>query len=316
MSGRVHRTPLLHSSLLDRRVGTTVWLKAENFQRGGAFKARGAFNAALAGLEAGDHRGLAALSSGNHGQAVAIAAAELGLSATVVMPATASPVKVAAVKGYGGEAITEGVTQENREERAAEIAAERNLRFIHPHNDPFVIAGQATVGFEIADQLQHRGVERALVLAPVGGGGLVSGVLLALRQAMPSSMVVGIEPEQGNDGQLSLLEGVRVSLPQVPRTVADGAATMSLGALCWEVIHQHLGRIATVSDLEIGEALWWLWSRCKLVVEPTAAMTLAALLAEPRGGRLGEPLPDQVVCLISGGNCLPAQIAALVAPPT
>ncbi len=316
IEGRVRRTPLAHSRLLDARAGARVWLKAENLQRAGSFKARGAFNAALVGLEQGDRRGLLALSSGNHGQALALAAAELGLAATVVMPASASPVKVAAVRGYGAEAITEGVTQENREQVTARLAEERGLRFIHPHDDPHVISGQATVGFELAEQLESRGVAEPLVLVPVGGGGLISGVLLALLRALPRARVLGVEPEAGNDGQLSLQQGRRVSLPAPPQTVADGAATMRLGELCWELIREHLERIVTVSDPEVAEACWWLWSRCKLVVEPTGAMTVAALLAEPGGGRLGglERGGAEVVCVLSGGNCLPQQLASLIGP--
>jgi threonine dehydratase len=304
---RIHRTPLLHSLLLDQRVGGRVWLKAESFQRAGSFKSRGAFNAALFGLEGGDQRGLLAISSGNHGQAVALAAAELGLAAAVVMAAKSSPVKKAAIRAYGAEVISEGVTLANREEVAEELASRRGLRLIHPHDDPQVISGQATVGWELAADLQSRGVTDPLVLVPLGGGGLLSGVALALHRFLPRATVVGVEPEAGNDGLLSLQSGSRVTLPGEVDTVADGAATMRLGSLCWEVIKREIEKILTVSDAQIGEACWWLWSRCKLVVEPTGALAVAAALS-----RIGSSPPPEIVCILSGGNCLPGQIAELV----
>ncbi|MGC1184733.1 MAG: pyridoxal-phosphate dependent enzyme [Candidatus Dormiibacterota bacterium] len=304
---RVHRTPLLHSRLLDERVGSRVWLKAENFQRSGSFKARGAFNAALVGLEAGDQRGLLAISSGNHGQAVALAASELGLAATVVMAGKSSPVKKEAIRAYGAEVVSEGVTISNREEIAAELASRHDLRVIHPHDDPHVISGQATVGWDLAEDLKSRGVANPLVLVPLGGGGLLSGVALALKRFVPGAVVVGVEPEAGNDGLLSLASGKRVSLSAEPVTVADGAATIRLGSLCWEVIKREIAEIRTVSDRQLGEACWWLWSRCKLVVEPTGALAAAAAI-----GATESPGDRDTVCVLSGGNCLPAQIAALI----
>ncbi|HEY6538125.1 MAG TPA: pyridoxal-phosphate dependent enzyme [Candidatus Dormibacteraeota bacterium] len=303
---RVHRTPLLHSRLLDQEVGGRVWLKAENFQRAGSFKSRGAFNATLVGLEAGDRRGLVALSSGNHGQALALAAAELGLPAVVVMAETSAPVKVAAVQAYGAEVISQGVTVANREEIAARIAAERGFRLVHPHDDADVISGQATVGVELAEQVRSRGLERPTVLVPLGGGGLLAGVAIAVHRWLPGARVVGVEPEAGNDGYLSLTSGTRVTLAQAPVTVADGAATLRLGALCWEVIKAEVADIVTVSDRQIAGACWWLWSRTKLVVEPTGAMAVAAALA-------GLAAAPELVCVLSGGNCLPKQIADLTA---
>ena len=314
---RVHTTPLLHSRLLDQAVGGRVWLKAENFQRAGSFKSRGAFNAALVGLEEKDSRGLLALSSGNHGQAVALAAAELGLSAVVVMSEGSSPVKIAAVRSYGAEVVTEGVNLGNRERVASELAAERGLRLIHPHDDPHVISGQATVGYELAGQLQARGVEAPLVLVPLGGGGLLAGMAIALRRWLPKARVAGVEPESGNDGALSLASGRRVTLPEAPVTVADGAATLRLGAIDWEVIRTTVDDIVTVSDRQIGEACWWLWSRCKLVVEPTGALGVAAALSTARSlAGLRQSAsgadPTEIVCVLTGGNCLPSQIADLV----
>lgn len=317
LRGRVHTTPLLHSRLLDQAVGARLWLKAENFQRSGSFKARGAFNAALVGTEAGDTRGLAALSSGNHGQAVALAASELGLAATVVMAANSSPVKVAAVRDYGADVITQGVTLANREQVAAAVAAERGLRLIHPHDDPHVISGQAMVGYELACQARGRGIDAPIVVVPVGGGGLVSGVTLALRRWLPQARVVGVEPEAGDDAAKSLRAGRLISLDTAPVTVADGAATMRLGELPWRIIREGVDEIVTVADRQLGEACWWLWSRCKLVVEPTGALAVAAAmhgsgtlagLRHPSGG----DQPADIICVLSGGNCLPDQLVGLI----
>jgi threonine dehydratase len=303
--------------LLDQAVGARVWLKAETFQRSGSFKARGAFNAALVGLEGGDLRGLAAFSSGNHGQAVALAASELGLAATVVMPATSSLVKIAAVRGYGATVVTEGVTLLNRELVAAREAAEGDLILIHPHDDPQVIAGQATAGVELAQQSLDRGVEAPVVLVPVGGGGLISGVAAALSRWLPQARIVGVEPATGNDAQQSLRAGRLIELNAPPLTSADGAATLRLGQLPWQIIQDQIGEIVTVSERQIAEACWWLWSRCKLVVEPTGAMTVAAALAGVGSlSRDGGTKPSEIICFLSGGNCLPAQIASLVGDPT
>ncbi len=317
LRGRVHATPLLHSSSLDRQAGARLWLKAESFQRSGSFKARGAFNALLAGLEAGDRRGVLAVSSGNHGQAVALAASELGLPATVVMPQGASPVKISAVRSYGATVVTDGVTGENREEVARNLAAELDLRLVHPHDDPWVIAGQSTVATELVAQAQRAGLSPGPVLVPVGGGGLLAGVCLALERAWPGAVVIGVEPALGDDAKRSLESGRLVTLARTPETVADGARTLRLGGLCWEVIRRRVQRIVTVTDVEIAEACWWLWSRCKLVVEPTGALTVAAAL---RAGRDRASLglaaapgdAGDLVCILSGGNCTPAQIADLV----
>ena len=315
--GRVHRTPLLHSELLDAHSRSEVWLKAETFQKGGSFKARGAFNSLLAALESGDRRGVLAVSSGNHGQAVALAARELQLSATVVMPEGSSPVKLAAVGGYGATIVTKGVTGENREDVALEMAERLGLRLVHPHNDPLVIAGQSTVGSEIVDQVRALGIRPTTVLVPVGGGGLLAGVVLAFRELLPGVEVVGVEPASANDAQQSLAAGRLVALSQTPDTAADGARTLHLGSLCWEVIRPRVTSVMTVTEQEIAEACWWLWSRCKLVVEPTGAMTVAAARQLRRAGAGdGDASSKQgsLVCILSGGNCAPRQICDLLGP--
>lgn len=313
LEGRVHHTPLLHSRLLDLRLGRTVFLKAESFQRGGSFKARGAFNALLAALEEGDTRPVIAVSSGNHGQAVALAASELGIPATVVMPEDSSPVKVAAVRAYGARVVTEGVTGINREQVAADMASRLGLRLVHPHNDPLVIAGQASLAAELSSQLEPLGVRPAAVLAPLGGGGLLAGLCLGAAEHLPGVQVVGVEPESADDGAQSLARGELVTLARPPVTAADGVRTLHLGSLCWEVIRERAASVLTVTEAELAEACWWLFTRLKLVVEPTGALAVASLLRDP--GRIAAG--GDLVCVLSGGNCLPSQISQLVAehPP-
>lgn len=317
LEGLVRRTPLLQSRLLNERAGCRVWLKAESFQRSGSFKARGAFNAALAGLEAGDRRGLVALSSGNHGQAVALAARDLGLAAVVVMPEGSSPVKVAAVLGYGANVVMDGVTVLNRERVAADLAAERDLRLLHPHDDLLVMAGQATVAEEVTEQAKEQGFTPQLVVVPVGGGGLLAGVATSIRRRVPGCRVVGVEPATGDDAAQSMRAGRLISLSEPPPTVADGARTLHLGQTCWEIIREQADAIVTATEAELAQALWWLWSRCKLVVEPTGALALAAVLggssgAELWGERSGSAAPTDIVCVLSGGNCEPKQVVALL----
>ena len=304
---RVHRTPLFRSRLLDQRVGRPVWLKAESLQRSGSFKARGAFNALLTGLEAGDHRGVLAVSSGNHGQAVAMAAAELGLADTVVMPEGSSPVKVEAVLAYGAQVVMKGVTGLNREQVAAELAAQKGLRLVHPHDDPLVIAGQASLAMELAGQLAEVGSQPMALLAPLGGGGLLSGLCLGGAQWLPGVRVVGVEPEGADDGARSLHSGRLVTLTAVPDTAADGVRTLHLGEHCWEVIRERASEVLTVSEAELAEAAYWLFTRLKLVVEPTGALAVAALLRDRPELSVGA----EVVCVLSGGNCLPRQLADL-----
>ena len=309
LAQRVHRTPLFRSRLLDERVGRPVWLKAESLQRSGSFKARGAFNAVVAGLEAGDRRGVLAVSSGNHGQAVALAAGELGLSATVVMPENSSPVKITAVRAYGARVVSDGVTGQNREQVAADIAARDGLRLIHPHNDPLVMAGQSTVAMELAEQLAEVGARPQAILAPLGGGGLLAGLCLGAAIRLPEVAVLGVEPETADDGARSFSSGELVTLDEVPQTAADGVRTLHLGRRCWEVIRAQAGGVLTVSEEELAEAAYWLFTRLKLVVEPTGALAVAALLRE----RPEIPAGLGAVCILSGGNCLPQQLAEFTA---
>lgn len=308
VGGRAHRTPLLHSRLLDKRVGRRVLLKAENLQRSGSFKFRGAVNALLAALEGGDRGPVGAVSSGNHGQALALAASELGLAATVVMPEDSSAVKVAAVGAYGARVITEGVTASNREELALELCSREGLRLVHPHNDPLVMAGQSTLAAELQEQLSELGAEPGGVLAPLGGGGLLAGLCLGAAPHLPGVAILGVEPESGDDGARSLREGRLVTLGAPPETAADGVRTLHLGSLCWEVIRERAGGVLTVSEKGLAEACWWLLTRTKLMIEPTAGLPLAALLEHPDA----VPPDGDLVLLVSGGNCLPEQLVAFI----
>jgi len=291
IAGRVHRTPVIGSRLLDRELGCRALLKAEHLQRVGAFKARGAFNALLALDPATRAAGVVAVSSGNHAQAVALAAAETGSRAVVVMPADANPGKVAATRAYGAEVVTEGVTAETREAAVRELAAERGLHLVHPFDDPDVMAGQGTAALELLQDAP----DLDLVLVAVGGGGLLAGTAAAVKGRSPATRVVGVEPATAADARASLAAGRRVRLPAVPVTVADAVRSQVVGERPFEVMRRLVDEIVTVTDAELLEALALCWSRTKQLVEPTAALPLAALrTGAAKGGRVG--------VILSGGN--------------
>jgi threonine dehydratase len=291
IAGRVHRTPVIGSRLLDRELGCRALLKAEHLQRVGAFKARGAFNALLALDPATRAAGVVAVSSGNHAQAVALAAAETGSRAVVVMPADANPGKVAATRAYGAEVVTEGVTAETREAVVGALAAERGLHLVHPFDDPDVMAGQGTAALELLQDAP----DLDLVLVAVGGGGLLAGTAAAVKGRSPATRVVGVEPATAADARASLAAGRRVRLPAVPVTVADAVRSQVVGERPFEVMRRLVDEIVTVTDAELLEALALCWSRTKQLVEPTAALPLAALrTGAAKGGRVG--------VILSGGN--------------
>lgn len=299
IAGRVHRTPVLTSRLLDRELGCQVVAKAEHLQRVGAFKARGAFNALLSLDQATRARGVIAVSSGNHGQAVALAAAETGGRAVVVMPADANPAKVAATRGYGGEVITEGVTASSREAIVRQLAEERGLHLIHPFDDLDVMAGQGTAALEL---LEEAG-ELDVVVVPVGGGGLISGTAAAVKGRSPAIRVVGVEPATAADARASLAAGRRIALPHPPATLADGVRSLSVGEWPFEVMRRLVDEIVTVTEDELREALVLAWSRTKQLIEPTAALPLAGLRSRAvRARRAG--------VVLTGGN---VDVAPLVA---
>jgi threonine dehydratase len=298
IEGRAHRTPLLHSRTLDARVGAPVALKAENFQRAGAFKFRGACNA----VRALRPDGVCSASSGNHAQSLALAAREQGASATILMPMDAPAAKRAATEGYGAEVVEFDRYRDDREALVRDLAAERGLTLIHPYDEPLVMAGQGTVGLELAGDVDDLDV----VVVPVGGGGLIAGVATAVKALQPRARVVGVEPEASDDVARSLRAGERVSV-EVRQTIADGQQLRTPGERTWPVIESLVDDAVTVSDEEIVVAMRLLFERLKVVAEPSGASALAAVLAGRvalRGGTVG--------IVISGGNVGAARFASLM----
>ena len=302
LNGVAHRTPVLTSRTLDERTGAHVHAKAECFQRGGAFKFRGAYNK-LASLDADARaRGVLAYSSGNHAQAVAIASRLLGTSATIVMPEDAPPAKLEATRGYGAEIVTYDRWTENREEIGRRLAEERGAALVRPYDDPLVMAGQGTTALELLDDVPDLDV----LVAPVGGGGLIAGCATAAAALRPGIRVVGVEPEAGDDTHRSLASGRRVNVG-VPKTIADGLQASEPGELTFEVNRALLADIVAVTDEEILDAMAFLFDRMKLVTEPSGAVGIAALLA----GRIAAP-GKRIGVVISGGNVGVARFAALL----
>ncbi|WP_314219955.1 threo-3-hydroxy-L-aspartate ammonia-lyase [Streptomyces zaehneri] len=301
LKGVAHRTPVLRSRTLDALVGAEVLLKCENFQRVGAFKFRGAYNAASRLAPEQLARGIAAYSSGNHAQAVALAARELGTTAVIVMPEDAPRSKRAATQGYGAEIVTYDRYTGDRVAIAEALAADRGLALIPPYEHPHVMAGQGTAALEL---LEEAGELDAL-LVPVGGGGLIAGSATAVKGLRPGTRIVGVEPEAGDDTKRSLEAGRRVEIP-VPRTIADGQALHTPGELTFSVNRRLVDEIALVSDDEIRAAMRFAFERLKIVVEPSGATPLAALLA----GRAGVP-PRRVGVIVSGGNIDTGRFAEL-----
>lgn len=304
LEGVAHRTPVLRSRTLDALVGAEVHLKCENFQRVGAFKFRGAYNAASRLTPEQLSRGIAAYSSGNHAQAVALAARELGTTAVIVMPEDAPPSKRAATEAYGARIVTYDRYTGDRVAVAEALAAERGLAIVPPYEHPHVIAGQGTAALELLEGVG----ELDVLLAPVGGGGLIAGSATAVKGLYPGARVIGVEPEAGDDTKRSLEAGHRVSVP-VPRTIADGQALRTPGELTFSVNRRLLDGIVLVGDDEIRDAMRFAFERLKIVLEPSGATPLAALLT----GRAG-PLPRRVGLILSGGNVDTARFARLCGP--
>jgi threonine dehydratase len=287
---------------LDAECGATVLLKAESFQRGGAFKFRGAYNRLSQLSPAQRAAGVVAYSSGNHGGAVALAARLLGIDAVVVVPANGSAAKLAAIEGYGAELRRYDPVSERREEVAAAIAAERSLTIIPPFDDYDIMAGQGTVGLELAQDVP----DLTQVLVPVGGGGLIAGVVTAVKGLQPGVAVIGVEPEGAADTSKSLRAGHRVNIGEAD-TIADGLRASEPGELTFEVNSRLVDDVVTVPEDAIVEAMQFCFSRLKIVVEPSGAVPLAAL----RTGAVRAAGRTAVV--LSGGNIAPADFAALLA---
>jgi threo-3-hydroxy-L-aspartate ammonia-lyase len=303
LHGQARRTPVLTSRTVDESLGAAVYFKCENFQRTGAFKFRGAFNA-LSRLDSSARaRGVVAFSSGNHAQAVALAAQMLGIQAIIVMPEDAPPAKMQATRGYGGQVVTYDRYRENREDIARRLAEERGAAIIPPYDHPDVIAGQGTVAAEL---IEHAGSLDSLFVC-LGGGGLLSGSLLSAKSLAPRCKVYGVEPASGNDGQLSLRQGSIVRI-EVPKTIADGAQTQSLGRLTFEMIRREVADILTATDPELIECMRFFATRMKIVVEPTGCLGFAAVRTHGAGLK-----GQRVGVIVSGGNVDVAQYAALLA---
>lgn len=292
LNGVAHRTPVLTSGSLNERLGAQVFFKCENLQRVGAFKFRGGYNA-VSGLSAEQRKaGVVAFSSGNHAQAVALASRLLGVSATIVMPLDAPAAKKAATEGYGARVVSYDRMTQDREEVARELVQRDGLTLIPPFDHPDVIAGQGTA---VKELLEDAGGLDALFI-PLGGGGLLSGSLLAAHAINPDCEVYGVEPEAGNDAQQSLEHGAIVRIPP-PNSIADGALTQALGKLTFPLIRQYAKGVLTVSDAQLIDAMRFFAERMKIVVEPTGCLGAAAAFnhAVPiRGKRVG--------VLLSGGN--------------
>jgi threo-3-hydroxy-L-aspartate ammonia-lyase len=302
LDGVAHRTPLLTSSTLDRLCGTEVLLKPEQFQRSGSFKFRGAYNRLSLLRPAEKEAGVVAFSSGNHGAAVSLAAQLLGIDAVIVVPANGSAAKLAAIEGYGAELRRYDPATESRELVAEEIATERSMTLIRPFDDYDIMAGQGTTGIELAEQAP----ELKRVLVPVGGGGLAAGVSTAVRTLIPGVSVIGVEPQAADDTSRSLRAGRRVRIPEAA-TIADGLRANEPGELTFAVNSRTLDDVVTVSEDAIIDAMRFCFARLKIVVEPSGAVPLAALLSGVAGvaGRTG--------VVLSGGNITPEDFAALLA---
>jgi threonine dehydratase/serine racemase len=293
IAGLAHRTPVLTCATLDRLAGRALFFKCEHLQKAGAFKFRGACNAVQKLSAEAAARGVVTHSSGNHAQALALAARMRGIPAHVVMPRNASPVKRRAVEGYGGRVIECEPTLTARETTAAAVLAETGATFVHPYNHPDVIAGQGTAALELLEQVD--GLEA--VVAPVGGGGLVSGVCVAGHGLNPALRIFAAEPAGADDTARSKAAGK--ILPQTdPRTIADGLLT-SLGELTWPLVRDQVERVITVGEEEIVAALRLAWERAKLLIEPSAAVALAAVLSDEFRSLDGL---RRVGIVLSGGN--------------
>ena len=286
-----HRTPVLTSRTIDAMTGASIWFKCENFQRGGAFKFRGAANAVFSLSDAEARRGVATHSSGNHAQALALAARLRGIEAHIVMPQDAPKVKVDAVRGYGAKIVFSGNAPRDREDTLHELVSKIGAEFVHPSDDLRVIAGQGTCALEIMQEVP----DLDMVVTPVGGGGLLSGTAIAVRAVSPGTRVIGAEPAAADDASRSFHTGTLFP-SENPRTIADGLRT-SLGPNTFPIVRADVADIVTVSEDAIIEATRFTWERMKIVIEPSSAVPLAAIMAgklDVRGLR--------VAIVLSGGN--------------
>ncbi len=287
----IHRTPVLTSRMLDEETGAHLFFKCENFQKAGAFKARGASNAVFGLTDDMLEKGVATHSSGNHALSLSYAAGRRGIPCTVVMPRTAPQAKKDAVIGYGGQIVECEPSTSSREATFAEVVKETGAEFVHPYNDPRVIAGQGTCSRELIEQVENLDA----VIAPIGGGGMISGTCLTLSNLAPNVKIYAAEPEQADDAARSFRAG-HIIADDAPETVADGLK-VPLKELTWHFVSNHVTDILTVSEQEIIDAMKLIWKRMKIVIEPSSAVPLAAILRNKEtfaGKRVG--------VIITGGN--------------
>ncbi len=287
----IHRTPVLTSSYFDGLTAASLFFKCENFQKAGAFKARGASNAVFGLSEVVAARGVATHSSGNHGLSLAYAAGRRGIPVTVVMPRTAPQAKKDAVRGYGGRIVECEASTSSREAVFAQVVAESGAEFVHPYNDARVIAGQGTCSLELIEQV----ADLDIVIAPIGGGGMVSGTCLTLTHLAPRIKIYAAEPKNADDARRSLKAGYIIA-DDAPDTVADGLK-VPLKELTWHFVSRYVTDILTATEDEIVDAMKLMWKRMKIVVEPSSAVPLATILANKdvfAGKRVG--------VIVTGGN--------------
>lgn len=298
IQGRVHRTPILTNETFNRRFGCQAYFKAECHQKTGSFKFRGATHSLLRLPDESKAKGVLTFSSGNHAQALARAGRELGVPVVVVMPDDAPEVKKSATEGYGAEIVLYDRNETSREALGQQIVAERGLSLIPPYDHPHIVAGQGTVGLELAEEVP----ELDIVLVCCGGGGLLSGTSLGVHGVQPKTEVWGVEPEAGDDGCLSFATGVIQSVHN-PKTVADGAMTPSLGRLPFSIIQREVAGMTSVSDKALLESALFAWTRMKTFVEPTGALAMAAIWE----GRI-DVKDRRVGVVLSGGNADPWRV--------
>ncbi|GAB4416883.1 MAG: threo-3-hydroxy-L-aspartate ammonia-lyase [Anaerolineae bacterium] len=299
LKGVAHRTPVFTSRTVNELTGYQVYFKGENFQRMGAFKFRGAYNALSRLSEAEKARGVVTHSSGNHAQGIALAAKLLGISAVIVMPTDAPASKLAATRGYGAEIVLYDRQKQERAEISARVARERGLTFVHPYDNPHVMAGQGTAALELLEDVPDLDV----LVTPVGGGGLLSGCATAAKALAPSIQIFGVETEASNDWWQSFQRNERVKIPP-PDTIADGMRTQQPGELTFPVVREMGAEILLVSDAQVIEAMKFMLLRLKILVEPTGAVAPAAVFQKKVG-----PAGRKVGVIISGGNVDPELLA-------
>lgn len=298
----VHRTPVLSSRTFNERTANEVYFKAENFQRIGAFKFRGAYNKISSLTESERKRGVIAHSSGNHAQGVALACKLLGIRATVVMPLDSLANKVEATKAYGAEVVFTGPTSDDREHATQELIAEHHYTFVHPFNDDKIIAGQGTVALELFRDIK----DLDYLFVPVGGGGLIAGCAIAAKNVYPAVRVIGVETDGANDCYQSFRAKHIVKLTAV-NTIADGMRTLAVGERNFEIIRKYVDDVVTVNDTDVVEMMKFFLERMKIVVEPTGAVASAAILKnviEVKGKKLA--------AVISGGNADPQMLKKIL----